>query len=284
MFENCRNWTISSEASRNGRTFTDYPAREQDKSDTLIRNNLNLLNMIQRLEDKYRAGIYVIQNNVNSKKYVGKSKDIYKRIMQHVTLLNTKSKDENRHLINAWHKYGRSSFTYYVIEYIYEEDSQKLEEKLAERELYWMQQLHTLDRNSGYNLRLDSEGKCIVSDETRQKLSEANKKRYENPEERIKASAKIKEIRKKYKEKFDASYDKVAKTRRKYKIAQCDLSGNVLRVYEIIGDILKEHPDYYKQAIKGCCQGTKRSYKGYRWHYCDLETEELILKGMFNKL
>ena len=86
--------------------------------------------MIQRQEDKFRSGIYVIQNNINSKKYVGKAKNIYKRIMQHVTLLNTKSKDENRHLINAWHKYGRSSFTYYVIEYIYEEDSQKLEEKL----------------------------------------------------------------------------------------------------------------------------------------------------------
>ena len=55
-----------------------------------------------------------------------------------MTLLNTKSKDENCHLINAWHKYGRHSFSYYVIEYIYEEDEQNLENKLAERELYWI--------------------------------------------------------------------------------------------------------------------------------------------------
>ena len=75
---------------------------------------------------------------MNSKKYVGKSKDIYKRIMQHVTQLNTKNKNENRHLINAWHKYGRDSFTYYVVEYIYEESLELLEQKLKERELFWI--------------------------------------------------------------------------------------------------------------------------------------------------
>ena len=37
--------------------------------------------MKQQLKDKNKAGIYVIQNNINSKKYVGKSKNIYKRIM-----------------------------------------------------------------------------------------------------------------------------------------------------------------------------------------------------------
>lgn len=204
--------------------------------------------------------------------------------MQHVTHLNTKSKDENIHLINAWHKYGRNSFTYYVIEYIHEEDSEKLEQKLAERELYWMQQLHTLDRNSGYNLRLDSEGKCFVSNETRQRLSKSQIRRFSDEKERIAQSKRIKNMRKQYKNIFDASYEKVAKTRRKYKIAKCDMNGNIIQVYEIITDILTENPTYYKQAIKGCCQGTKRSYKGFRWHYCDLETEELILKGMFNKL
>lgn len=204
--------------------------------------------------------------------------------MQHVTQLNTKSKDENCHLINAWHKYGRKSFTYYVIEYIYDENLDVLEQKLAERELYWIQQLHTLDRTSGYNLRLDSEGKCIVSDETRKKLSDAVNRRFSDPKQRKLQSLRSKEARKKYKEIFKNSYDKVAKTRRKYKIAKCDMDGNVIQVYEIIADILRENPTYYKQAIKSCCQGTKRSYKGYRWHYCNLETEELVLKGIFNKL
>ena len=92
--------------------------------------------MKQMKEDKFKSGIYIIQNNINSKKYVGKSINIYNRIKQHVTNLNTRCIDENPHLINAWHKYGRRNFSYYVIEYIYEEDKKILETKLKERELY----------------------------------------------------------------------------------------------------------------------------------------------------
>ena len=33
--------------------------------------------MKQRVEDKFKSGIYVIQNNINGKKYVGKALDIY---------------------------------------------------------------------------------------------------------------------------------------------------------------------------------------------------------------
>ena len=81
--------------------------------------------MKQRTEDKFKSGIYVIQNKKKQKKYVGKALDIYKRIKSHVTALNTQSKDENRHLINSWHKYGREAFSYYVIEYIYEFNVQR---------------------------------------------------------------------------------------------------------------------------------------------------------------
>lgn len=238
--------------------------------------------MIQRLEDKNKAGIYVIQNKVNSKKYVGKSKNIYKRIMQHVTLLNTKSKDENRHLINAWHKYGRQNFTYYVIEYIYEEDCDNLEEKLKERELYWIKQLNTLDREYGYNLRLDSEGKCIVSEETRQKLSEAQKRITLKPGYKEWKSEICKRARKNNQESYIHVNKLLGERRRKYRIAKCDKeTGAVIKIYSKIEEIRKEHPEYYIQAIKGCCQGTKRSYKGFRWHYCDLQKDELVLKGMF---
>lgn len=48
-------------------------------------------------KDKKKVGIYVIRNLVNQKVYVGKSVNIYFRMKQHITLLNTKSKDENPH-------------------------------------------------------------------------------------------------------------------------------------------------------------------------------------------
>ncbi len=57
--------------------------------------------MIQNKEDQNKSGIYVIKNKINNKVYVGKAVNIYRRIKAHITALNTKSKDENRHLINS---------------------------------------------------------------------------------------------------------------------------------------------------------------------------------------
>lgn len=62
------------------------------------------------------CGIYCIQNIVNNKVYIGKAKNIYVRIKKHVYNLNKKSKDENRHLIRAWHKYGEENFKCFIVE------------------------------------------------------------------------------------------------------------------------------------------------------------------------
>ena len=238
--------------------------------------------MKQRTEDKFKSGIYVIQNNLNQKKYVGKAVNIYRRIKDHITALNTKNKNENRHLINSWHKYGRENFSYYVIEYLNDEDPKVLEQLLKDKELYWIQTLDTTNPEKGYNMRLDSEGKCIVSEETREQCSIAQKQRFSNQEERTKMSEILKKKRKENPELWEESKVKLAYINRKYRIAKCDKqTGEIIKIYEIIKDIADENPEYYLQAIKGCCQGTKNSYKGFRWHYCDLEKDELILKGKF---
>lgn len=238
--------------------------------------------MKQRKEDKEKSGIYVIKNNTNNKIYVGKTVNIYRRIKWHVSALNTKDSNENRHLINSWHKYGRDNFTYYVVEYIDCDDRIELDLMLKEKELYWMKELNTLNPNLGYNLRYDSESGMKVSNETREKLRKATLKRYKNKSERIKQSEKMKKLHKERPELYKDSYDKIAYKTRQYRIAKCDKkSGDIIKIYDIIQEILNENPDYYKQAIKGCCQGTKNSYKGFRWHYVDLKEDKLILKGKF---
>jgi hypothetical protein len=51
---------------------------------------------------------------------------------------------------------------------------------------------------------------------------------------------------------------------RKYRIGQFDKNDKLIKIYEVIGDVLLEYPDFYLQAIRGCCQGTKASYRGYK--------------------
>lgn len=131
------------------------------------------------IKDK-KPGIYVIENIVNNKKYVGKSKNVYKRIHQHVSdiLILERNYNENPHLLNSVNHYGLNNFKYYIVEEIVQDEN--LEENLKIRELYWMKKLNTLDREFGYNLRYDSEGKCFCSQETKDKVSKRAKKDWEN--------------------------------------------------------------------------------------------------------
>ena len=121
-----------------------------------------------------KCGIYCIKNKINNKVYIGKSINIYSRLYQHLSDLNTgKRKSKNSHLLNAWEKYGRNNFEYFVLEYL-----EPIENLVKERELYWILQYNSINRKFGYNLRLDSESKMIVHKETSIKISNRLKKEW----------------------------------------------------------------------------------------------------------
>jgi group I intron endonuclease len=209
--------------------------------------------------DLGKSGIYLIRNTTNNKIYVGKAKCILKRMRQHVTLLNRKSKDENPHLINAWHKYGRNSFEYVVLEYL-EIDL------LAERELFWITSLNALDSEVGYNLRLDSSTGMITSDETRQKLSEAYKLRKEKFPELSKQNAEhISNYWRNNPEEKEVMRSKLKKLKQKYRFLQYDKQKNLIKVWDTIEDIIAANPEYKWQNIYAVCNGYKPSIYGYVW-------------------
>lgn len=120
-----------------------------------------------------KCGIYCIRNIINNKVYIGKSKNIYKRIHQHIYDMKNKRKTENPYLLQSWIKYGNENFEYFVLEYLEEN-----EELVSEKELYWMNKFNSLDRKNGYNLRQDSSSKMIVHEETSKKISERLKKEW----------------------------------------------------------------------------------------------------------
>lgn len=88
------------------------------------------------------GGIYVIQNIINKKCYVGQTKDFDKRWRQHSSRLLA-NKHENYHLQNAWNKYGADNFVFVIIE-------ECPSDCRDGREMFWIKEKDSFA--NGYNL------------------------------------------------------------------------------------------------------------------------------------
>lgn len=110
-----------------------------------------------------KSGIYEIINTVNGKKYVGSSYDVKKRIQTHQSRLRT-NKHINKHLQNAYNKYGVENFEFNIVELCGID-------KLTEQEKY-----HLSKVNESYNIRkvVDSNLGIKLSEETKKKIGRSS--------------------------------------------------------------------------------------------------------------
>lgn len=115
-------------------------------------------------------GVYIIQNTVNNKVYIGASRNIYNRLCDHKVMLRG-NYHHNQHLQAAFNDYGESYFIFDVLEFC-------SESLIFSQENYWCNMLCSHDRNYGYNNQPTSpNGKETVSKETKIKMSLSAEKR-----------------------------------------------------------------------------------------------------------
>lgn len=238
-------------------------------------------------------GIYCIQHVDSGKRYIGKSINIESRLIQHKSRLQQYErslKHTSRHLYNAVQKYGWKAFITEVIETF----NNVNEELIAERELYWMDQFKTCDRNHGYNLRRDSSTGMIVSDETRKIKSEQNKG-VNNPNHGNKWSDEMKSNMSSVKQKQhrdDSIYGdewkskiskkssefwrdnpevkkqmakKVSNKKQNFNFLQLDEECNLIRRWNSVEEIINENPEWKWQNIYSVCNGYKKRIYGFKW-------------------
>lgn len=193
-------------------------------------------------------GIYAIVNKLNNKVYVGQSINIRSRLTKHKWELN-KNIHHNPHLQYAWNKYGEDCFDFITL-------CETTEEKLDEMEQYYIFAFDACDEEFGYNKSYGGKSPKVTndvkqrmsvahsgvnnpmygkhhSDETKRKISEANKGRVEPDELRKKKSEMM--------------------------------SGEGNPMYGVPSPMTgKHHTEEARQKIRDCQIGEKNSFYGKR--------------------
>lgn len=107
--------------------------------------------------------IYVIENKINNKKYVGQTtQELKQRLHAHYTEWS------NNYLKNAMRKYGEDNFSITLL------DVATTKDELNDKERYWIKRLNTISPN-GYNLTFGGDQQVKVSESTKCKLSISRK-------------------------------------------------------------------------------------------------------------
>jgi group I intron endonuclease len=110
------------------------------------------------------SGIYEIRNKINGKVYIGSSKNIRQRWIDHKTELRQQIHN-NQHLQFAVDKYGLENFEFKIIE-----TTHSTKEERLTREQHYMDLYQSYDDRFGYNLTRKAD--CTeFTDEVKKKIS-----------------------------------------------------------------------------------------------------------------
>lgn len=231
------------------------------------------------------SGIYCIRNNINNNKYIGQSKDILRRFQCHKSKLNN-NHHPNQKLQNAWNKYGKDNFCFYIFE-------RCPEDKLNEREQYWIKYLDTY--NNGFNLseggengnnspckpikQYDLDGNYIRS----WKSAAEAARYYQTDRATITYAVKHKHITQNSQWCYeDEEIIGFASRKTQNPIVQYDLAGNFINVFKSLTDIANKYPNYNKDNIHASMEDKwRKTAYGYRWEKISKEEYYDLLKNSF---
>ena len=210
------------------------------------------------------CGIYMIKNKVNGKMYIGQALDIEDRWGKHRSMLKSRY-HTNKHLQNAWDKYGEESFEFSIL-LVCEEN------QLNTYEQYYIFELMTYDDRVGYNKNYGGDS-GRPTEETRKKMSE-NHANVKGENNHMYGKHHTEETRKKMskslKGKKHPMYGRTGENNPKSKpIVQISLITNeVVKVWGNANEVARQG-GFDHSAIAKCCRGERKTHKGYKWMYLE---------------
>ena len=226
------------------------------------------------------CGIYVITNNINNKKYIGKSFDVNRRLRHHqIDTFNPNSAEYNSVIHRAIRKHGIENFSFNVLELCDEND-------LDSREMYWINKYETYGK--GYNMTLGGQGAPLI-----------DRRLIYNLWDEGKSIGQISEFVKTEKHtvvialKGYKNYSREESLKRGYTIAGCknckpiaqySPEGELLCTYKSIKDAAKEL-NIKTSAISSCLIGKQKSTNKFIWKYIEpnVEPEHMLSNATYSR-
>lgn len=198
------------------------------------------------------SGIYSITNKINNKIYIGKTKNFKRRFGQYKYDYEHQRGDQiNSYLLASMNKYGFENFEFKVVEYCDIENC-------AERELFWMDEFQSLNRDKGYNLRADSSSGMITHSTTSKKISDRLKLEWKSGVRSSHSQKLSKNISKKGEDYLKSLSEHFSKALTKYLYVIHDKSKTTVVKYKELKE-LKLHSVLSKFARSKC---DKVEFKG----------------------
>lgn len=220
-------------------------------------------------------GIYSIINNANNKCYIGQSFNIALRFSQHKSKLK-KNKHANKHLQNAWNKYGENCFKFEIIE----ECCPLL---LNKKEIDYINAYNSI--KNGYNKKTGGDRDFIMSEESKIKSSISHKGQHSSPETEFKKGiippfkgekgihlSPSTEFKKGHIPWLKGTKGLYISSRRK-KCYQYDLDYNLINEFVSL-DEAEIKTGVSKSNICAACKGKYKTMNGFIWSYDKIKANQ----------
>lgn len=207
--------------------------------------------------------IYCITNNINQKKYVGKTNNtIKKRWWQHKNDA-TKRKAEKRPLYRAINKYGAENFSIIMLEECSPEES-------SEREIYWIEKLDTY--HNGYNATYGGDGKNYINYQQVIKLYQEGRTQKEVAKLIGCCPDTVHYILKQNNCEIISS-SKWMENQRGKKIGKYSMDGELLETFNSIKEASRSIGKLH-QHISDCINGRRKQAFGFQWKLIDTPPQD----------
>lgn len=213
------------------------------------------------------AWIYCISNDINDKKYVGKTtKSIDKRLREHIRD-SRKEECSNRPLYRSIRKYGEDRFKIEILEECSELDLDLLE-------IFWIKKLNTYEY--GYNATLGGDGKILFD---YQYITEVYNSGLLIKEVAIKCNCSIDTVRK-ILNLYNIDTQSNAIKARSKRIKQFSLKGEYITTFSSTMEAIKwcYENGYSKNASTGnsshlgrCANGKSKTAYKFKWEWDNIE-------------